>query len=60
MFLKVLYHSWDIWSIYLKDDILGGEYAAVSFKWSPSWNCGEIHIDEQHKELFRKVSQLVI
>ena len=22
MFLKVLYHSWDIWSIYLKDDIL--------------------------------------
>ena len=20
--MKVLYHSWDIWSIYLKDDIL--------------------------------------
>ena len=25
MFLKVLYHSWDIWSIYLKDDILGNK-----------------------------------
>ena len=40
-------------------DSLGGEYAAVSFKWNPNWNCGEIHIDEQHKELLRKVSQLV-
>ena len=22
--MKVLYHSWDIWSIYLKDDIVVG------------------------------------
>ena len=28
MFLKVLYHSWDIWSIYLKDDILDDKKAS--------------------------------
>ena len=29
MFLKVLYHSWDIWSIYLKDDILVNKYLYI-------------------------------
>jgi hemerythrin-like metal-binding protein len=37
---------------------LGGEYAAISFKWNKNWNCNEEIIDEQHKELFRMVSQL--
>ena len=31
MFLKVLYHSWDIWSIYLKDDILD------EYMWMKLW-----------------------
>lgn len=33
-------------------------YAAVLFKWNQKWNCGEVTIDEQHRELFRLVSQL--
>lgn len=28
-------------------------YATIGLKWKKSWECGEIKIDEQHRELFR-------
>ncbi|MGB4658642.1 MAG: diguanylate cyclase, partial [Mobilitalea sp.] len=36
----------------VKAQSVGAEYAAVSFKWNQSWNCGEKYIDQQHRELF--------
>lgn len=41
----------------IKAQSLEEEYTSVSLRWNKNWNCGEKLIDEQHKELFRKVSQ---